>query len=94
MGTTNNIADTSRPVTPRRLSLRNPTPASMARELGDHAGKVWQDLHNLYTRTALVAAPTTPTSNGTPGQWAYAAGVMYLCVASNVWVKWSVTTTW
>lgn len=35
-----------------------------------------------------------PTSSGTKGQVIYAAGFVYICVATNTWVRAPVETTW
>jgi hypothetical protein len=41
----------------------------------------------------LVTIPT-PTSTGTKGEVRYAAGFIYICVASNTWVRSQVETAW
>lgn len=39
-----------------------------------------------------VAVPTTATSPGTPGQVAYDATHIYVCVATNTWVRATLAT--
>lgn len=41
----------------------------------------------------FVAVPATLSSAGTPGQFAYANGVMYACVGANAWIYWAVNTS-
>ena len=41
----------------------------------------------LDNAAILVAAPALATSTGKPGQIAYDATHVYVCVATNVWVR-------
>jgi hypothetical protein len=41
---------------------------------------------------ALVAAPSTASSAGAAGQFAYDATHIYVCVATNTWVRASLAT--
>lgn len=36
---------------------------------------------------APVATPSTATSTGTAGQWSYDATHIYVCIATNTWVR-------
>lgn len=40
-----------------------------------------------------VSPPATSTSTGKKGQWSYSSGEMYKCIDDDVWVKWTVTTS-
>jgi len=44
------------------------------------------------TMPASVAAPASASAPGTPGQVAYDAGHLYVCVAANTWVRVAVAT--
>lgn len=44
--------------------------------------------------TAQVAPPSTPTSPGAPGQWAWSDPYVYRCVALNTWRRWTVEDSW
>lgn len=49
----------------------------------------------LTDPVTLVAAPTTATSTGTKGQIAIDASYIYICTATNTWVRASlVFNTW
>ena len=48
--------------------------------VNDHAGI-------LDAAAVIVAAPATATSTGKAGQIAYDATHIYVCVATNVWVR-------
>jgi hypothetical protein len=41
-----------------------------------------------------ATAPSTSTSTGKKGQIIYAAGHLYICVATNSWVRTAVATSW
>lgn len=41
----------------------------------------------------VVAAPTTATDAGEPGQVAYDSSYFYVCTASNTWVR-ATLSTW
>ncbi len=43
---------------------------------------------------SLVAAPATPTSAGTAGQWAQDGVYVYFCVATNTWWRFIGARTW
>lgn len=40
----------------------------------------------------LVPVPATSTSNGTAGQVAASSTFMYICVATNTWRRWALST--
>ena len=40
----------------------------------------------------LVPVPASSASNGTAGQVAADSGFMYLCVATNTWRRWALST--
>lgn len=42
----------------------------------------------------VIAAPTHNNSTGSVGQMAYDGSYLYVCVATNTWVRSSITTTW
>ena len=46
----------------------------------------------LDAAAIIVAAPATATSTGKPGQIAYDAGHVYVCVAVNTWVRATLAT--
>lgn len=46
----------------------------------------------MLSQTASSAVPATSTSIGTPGQLAYDAGFLYVCVAPNVWKRVAIAT--
>jgi hypothetical protein len=46
----------------------------------------------LDNAAIVVAAPSTATSTGQPGQIAYDATHIYVCVATNVWVRATLAT--
>ena len=46
----------------------------------------------LDNATILVAAPASATSTGKPGQIAYDATHVYVCVAVNTWVRATLAT--
>ena len=43
---------------------------------------------------APVTAPALPSSTGTQGTWATGGGYMYVCTATDTWVRWAVVTSW
>lgn len=46
----------------------------------------------LDAKITRVAAPATSTSTGTAGQMAYDSGFIYVCTATNTWVRAALTT--
>ncbi|HWY42636.1 MAG TPA: hypothetical protein VNX66_04020 [Candidatus Sulfotelmatobacter sp.] len=46
----------------------------------------------LDNAAIIVAAPATATSTGKPGQIAFDATHIYVCVATNVWVRATLAT--
>lgn len=42
----------------------------------------------------FVSAPVTSGDAGSAGQMAYDGTYVYLCVAADTWVRWSVETAW
>jgi len=46
-----------------------------------------------FKLSALNTAPTSATDTGTLGEIRITAGYMYVCTATNVWVR-SALTTW
>lgn len=49
---------------------------------------------NVDAHGAYVAAPATPTSTGTQGQWSWDGTYEYRCVATDTWVRWAPERTW
>ena len=49
--------------------------------------------YKLRQKPTVVSAPTTATQIGAAGQIAYDATHFYVCVATNTWVR-STLTTW
>jgi len=60
------------------------------------ASNVVKDLKNInvnglrHTKTV----PATPTSHGLRGDWTFTGTLVYLCVDTNTWVRWTVVTSW
>jgi len=54
------------------------------------AVKTYVDAH---AGVGPVAAPSTASSAGVAGQWAYDATHIYVCVATNTWVR-ATLATW
>ena len=46
------------------------------------------------TGVEYVSAPATPTSTGTQGQFAYSGNYLYVCVATDTWIRTSAESTW
>lgn len=44
-------------------------------------------VRNVAAFSNFIAAPATAVSTGTPGQVAYDSTHLYLCVATNSWVR-------
>ena len=56
-------------------------------------GNIVQALNTLATKFPnWVAVPATATSTGTAGQVAYDATHFYVCIATNTWVRGTLTT--
>jgi hypothetical protein len=53
------------------------------------AVKTYVDAH---AGVGPVAAPSTASSAGVAGQWAYDATHIYVCVATNTWVRATLAT--
>ena len=51
------------------------------------------DVSGYLPTLSSAAAPISSTASGKKGEMRYASGVAYLCTADNVWVKWTVTTS-
>lgn len=49
---------------------------------------------NVLTPAVYVDVPATPTSTGTAGTMAYDASYLYVCVASNTWIRVEKDATW
>ncbi len=52
-------------------------------------GSLWRE---LFRYPNFVAAPATATSAGTPGQYAYDSGYIYICIAANTWLRAPIAT--
>ena len=46
------------------------------------------------SKTSIDTSAKTPTSTGISGQVSYNSGFKYTCVATNVWVREAVDTSW
>lgn len=42
----------------------------------------------------FVSAPASPSSSGTPGQWAWSSPYAYICVSSDTWIRFVAERTW
>lgn len=72
-------------------------PADLS-DLTDTTGLIPADVSDLtdttkLLQTASALAPATATSTGTAGQVAYDSGFIYVCVATDTWVR-AALTTW
>jgi hypothetical protein len=56
-------------------------------------GGVWAEIE-LGGGFEYVTAPDTPTSTGTQGQFAYSGNYLYVCVATDTWVRCAAESTW
>lgn len=43
---------------------------------------------------APVSAPALPNSTGTQGTWAYDSNYLYICTATDTWIRAAVVTSW
>ena len=50
--------------------------------------------NSVAARLITANAPVSNTSNGSPGQIAYDANSIYVCVANNRWGKTSLNLSW
>lgn len=43
---------------------------------------------------APVGVPALPNSTGTQGTWSYGSGYLYICTATDTWIRVAVVTSW
>lgn len=43
---------------------------------------------------APVSVPALPNSTGTQGTWSYGSGYLYICTATDTWIRVAVVTSW
>lgn len=57
---------------------------------------LWRELSETVNKhesgIVAVTAPASATATGTPGQIAYDASYIYICVAENTWIRASAAT--
>jgi hypothetical protein len=81
LGNVDNTSDAGKPVSTAQLTALN-LKANASDVATSLAGKM----------NTWVAAPVTAASTGTSGQIAYDAGQLYVCVATNTWVRTALAT--
>lgn len=58
---------------------------------GDTMSRQWYQwfllVQNFFSLLGGLPAPTSSTGAGTPGQYAYDANFLYLCIATNSWKR-------
>lgn len=74
----------------------NPLFPSTGKELSQALGVYWRELATEVNKHSqgivAVSAPASATSPGTPGQIAYDANYIYLCVETDTWKRASLAT--
>lgn len=60
--------------------------------LGNHDITLASHAASIASKATLVTAPATSSSTGVAGQIAYDSTHIYVCVATNTWVRASIAT--
>jgi hypothetical protein len=48
----------------------------------------------ITTMVGHAKVPSTPTSKGTKGTWAYDGTYLYWCIETNVWIRTVIISDW
>lgn len=72
----------------------NPTTGVVTFTSDDGLGFSTGDLRGADGEVAFVTPPASPSDTGTIGQMAWSSPYLYLCVATDTWVRWVPARAW